>query len=101
MQDKKMPNQHLNSCRFWSDTNQPIRLRLSAKSVSQPTVFFSKKKPANNTFSQPDQPKRIGRFEHRRTEKSAKSKTEPCNKELNYFPLIYIANEGVSLFGVL
>jgi hypothetical protein len=39
---------------------QPVRLRLSAKSVSQPTVFFSHKKPASSTFSQPDQPKRTG-----------------------------------------
>jgi hypothetical protein len=39
------------------------RLRLSAKSASQPAVFFSKKKPASSTFSQPDQPKQIGRCE--------------------------------------
>jgi hypothetical protein len=42
---------------------QPVRLRLSAKSASQPAVFFSHKKPANGTFSQPDQPKRIGCLE--------------------------------------
>jgi hypothetical protein len=36
---------------------KPVRLRLSA---SQLAVFFSHKKPASNTFSQPDQPKRTG-----------------------------------------
>jgi hypothetical protein len=35
-------------------------LRLSAKSVSQPAVFFSHKKSASSIFSQPDQPKRTG-----------------------------------------
>jgi hypothetical protein len=35
---------------------QPVRLRLSAKSVSQPAVFFFDKKPISGTFSQPNQP---------------------------------------------
>jgi hypothetical protein len=35
-----------------------FRLRLSAKSASQPAVFFSHKKPAISTFNQSDQPKR-------------------------------------------
>jgi hypothetical protein len=35
-------------------------LRLSSKSASHAAVFFSHKKPANSTFSQPDQPKRTG-----------------------------------------
>jgi hypothetical protein len=34
--------------------DKPVRLRLSAKSVSQPAVFFSQKKTASSTFSQPD-----------------------------------------------
>jgi hypothetical protein len=42
---------------IWADF-QPVRLRLSAKSASQLAVFFSQKKPASSTFSQPDQPKR-------------------------------------------
>jgi hypothetical protein len=40
--------------------HQHVRLRLSAKSASQSAVFFSYKKSASNTFSQPDQPKRTG-----------------------------------------
>jgi predicted secreted protein len=43
-----------------SKGKQLVRLRLSAKSASQPAVFFSHKKPASSTFSQPNQPKRIG-----------------------------------------
>jgi hypothetical protein len=35
---------------------QSVRLGLSVKSASQPAVFFSNKKPASSTFSQPDQP---------------------------------------------
>jgi hypothetical protein len=39
---------------------QPVRLRLSAKSASELAVFFSHKKPASSIFSQLDQPKRTG-----------------------------------------
>jgi hypothetical protein len=39
---------------------KPVRLRLSTKSASQPTVFFSHKKLASSTFNQPDQLKRTG-----------------------------------------
>jgi hypothetical protein len=39
----------------------PVRLRLSVKSASQPAVFFSHKKPASSTFSQPYQLKRTGK----------------------------------------
>jgi hypothetical protein len=42
------------------EVQQPVRLRLSVKSASQLAVFFSQKKPASSTFSQPDQPKRTG-----------------------------------------
>jgi hypothetical protein len=47
---------------FFEDSTyeQHVRLRLSAKSASQPVVFFSHKKPTSSTFSQPDQPKRTG-----------------------------------------
>jgi hypothetical protein len=40
---------------------QPVHLRLSVKSVSQPAVFLSHEKPANSIFSQPDQPKQTSR----------------------------------------
>jgi hypothetical protein len=48
------------------DDYQPVRLRLSVKSASQPAIFFSHKKPASSTFSQPDQLKRT-RFPNTRT----------------------------------
>jgi hypothetical protein len=37
---------------------QPVRLRLSVRSASQPAIFFShKKNQSSSTFSQPDQAK--------------------------------------------
>jgi hypothetical protein len=50
-------------CLHHNQTNVVVvRLRLSVKSASQPAVFFSYKKSANSTFSQPDQPKRTGQI---------------------------------------
>jgi hypothetical protein len=43
--------------RYTASGNQHVRLRLSD---NLPAVFFSQKKPASSTFSQPDQPKPTG-----------------------------------------